>query len=80
MDLTIEGKAYINGSFETCCIGVQEGKIALIKKNIKGDEHLQVLHIRRIFQQAQKPLLSEESLAFLICQIQNLKQPMCKRF
>jgi len=40
MDLTIEGKAYINGSFETCCIGVQEGKIALIKKNIKGDEHL----------------------------------------
>jgi len=40
MDLTIEGKAYINGSFESCCIGVSQGKICAIKKTLKGDEHL----------------------------------------
>ena len=40
MDLTIEGKAYINGSFETCCIGVNQGKICAIKKILKGDTHL----------------------------------------
>ena len=28
MDLTIEGKAYINGTFEQCCIGVTDGKIS----------------------------------------------------
>jgi dihydroorotase len=40
MDLTIEGKAYINGSFEKCCIGVDQGRISSIKKISKGDEHL----------------------------------------
>ncbi len=40
MDLTIEGKAYINGSFEPCCIGVDQGKISSIKKILKGDVHL----------------------------------------
>jgi len=40
MDLTIEGKAYINGTFETCCIGVNQGKICAIKKILKGDAHL----------------------------------------
>jgi len=35
MDLTIEGKAYINGSFETCCIGVNQGKICDIKKTLR---------------------------------------------
>jgi len=42
MDLTIEGKAYINGSFEQCCIGINKGKIASIKKTLKGDNHLNV--------------------------------------
>lgn len=40
MDLTIEGKAYINGSFENCCIGIEQGKISSVKKIQKGDEHL----------------------------------------
>ncbi len=40
MDLIIEGKAYINGIFETCCIGVNQGKICAIKKILKGDTHL----------------------------------------
>lgn len=40
MDLTIEGNACINGSFEQCCIGVEQGKISSIKKILKGDVHL----------------------------------------
>jgi dihydroorotase len=40
MDLTIEGKAFINGSFCNCCIGIKDGKIHQIKKSLKGDEHL----------------------------------------
>jgi dihydroorotase len=39
MDLTIEGKVYINGNFEDCCIGVNDGRISTIKKVLKGDEH-----------------------------------------
>jgi len=40
MDLTIEGKAYIKGTFVNCCIGIEQGKIAAIKKILKGDKHL----------------------------------------
>ena len=40
MDLIIEGKAYINKTFEKCCIGIEGGKISTIKKILKGDEHL----------------------------------------
>ena len=40
MDLTIEGKAYINGSFQQCCIGIDHGKISAIKKTLKADTHL----------------------------------------
>lgn len=40
MDLTIEGNAYINGTFEKRCIGIEQGKISAIKKILKGDEHL----------------------------------------
>jgi len=39
MDLTIEGKAYINENFEDFCIGITDGKISDIKKILKGDEH-----------------------------------------
>ena len=39
MDLTIEGKVYINGNFQDCCIGITDGKISAIKKILKGDEH-----------------------------------------
>lgn len=40
MDLTIEGKAFINNAFEHCCIGIENGTITDIKKILKGDEHL----------------------------------------
>ena len=40
MDLVVEGKAYINGTFENCCIGIDDGKISEIKKTLKGDNHL----------------------------------------
>lgn len=39
MDLTVEGKAYINGAFEPCCIGITDGKISAIKKILKAPEH-----------------------------------------
>ena len=39
MDLTIEGKAYVYGVFNDCCIGIKDGKISEIKKILKGDEH-----------------------------------------
>lgn len=39
MDVSIEGKIYIEGSFEQCCIGIKDGKISEIKKILKGDEH-----------------------------------------
>ncbi len=40
MDLVIEGKAFINGIFQDCCIGVKNGKISDIKKILKGDKHI----------------------------------------
>lgn len=39
MDLSVEGKAYINGTFENCCIGIENGKIVSVKKILKADEH-----------------------------------------
>ncbi|MFH1102026.1 MAG: dihydroorotase [Methanobacteriota archaeon] len=42
MDLTIEGNAYINGSFQRCCLGIQQGKIAAVKKNLKAEKHIDV--------------------------------------
>jgi len=39
MDKVIEGKAFINGQFEDCCIGINNGKIVEIKKVLKGDEN-----------------------------------------
>ena len=40
MDKVIEGKAFINNSFEHCCIGIKNGKIAEIKKILTCEEHL----------------------------------------
>jgi len=40
MDLSVEGKVYINGTFENCCIGIENGKIVAVKKILKADEHL----------------------------------------
>jgi len=40
MDLSVEGKAYINGTFEDCCIGIDNGKIVAVKKILKADDHI----------------------------------------
>jgi dihydroorotase len=40
MNLVIEGKAYVNGVFQSCCIGINDGKITEVKKILKGDKHL----------------------------------------
>jgi len=40
MDLTIEGKIFVNNVFEDCCIGITDGRITDIKKILKGDEHI----------------------------------------
>jgi len=39
MDQTVEGKVYINGTFQKCCIGISNGKISTIKRILKADEH-----------------------------------------
>jgi dihydroorotase len=40
MDRTVEGKIYINGTFEPCCLGIKDGKIVEIKKILKSDDHI----------------------------------------
>jgi len=40
MNLVIDGKAYVNGCFQNCCIGIKDGKIIEVKKILKGDKHL----------------------------------------
>jgi dihydroorotase len=35
----VEGRAFFRGTFEECCIGIENGKITEIKKILKGDEH-----------------------------------------
>jgi len=44
MDLTVEGKIYINGDFQDCCIGITDGRISNIKKILKGDKHYKFGH------------------------------------
>ena len=38
-ELVIEGKAYVNHSFQQCNIGIDNGKITAIKKILKGEKH-----------------------------------------
>jgi dihydroorotase len=38
-ELVIDGNAFIQGSFQHCCIGIDDGKITEIKKILKGDLH-----------------------------------------
>ena len=40
MDQSVEGKCYINGSFENCCIGIEDGKITDVKKILKSEDHI----------------------------------------
>ena len=39
-ELVIEGRAYVKGSIANWCIGIEDGKIAAIAKNLRGDEQL----------------------------------------
>ncbi|MFQ5909427.1 MAG: dihydroorotase family protein [Thermoplasmata archaeon] len=38
--MIIEGHAYVRGSLQDCCIGVEDGKIVEIRRTLKGDERL----------------------------------------
>ena len=42
MDLSIEGKLYVNGAFEHGCLGIDQGKIVAIKKSLKTGTHVNV--------------------------------------
>ena len=44
MDLVVEGKAYVQGAFQDCCIGIDDGKIVAIKKILKGETHYRFPH------------------------------------
>ena len=37
-EIVLEGNAFINGSFQHCCIGIDDGKISAIKKILTGDK------------------------------------------
>ena len=39
MDVSVEGKIYINGTFENACLGIKKGQIVEIKKILKSDNH-----------------------------------------
>ncbi len=39
MDLSVEGKFFVNNSFQDLCIGIKDGKIESIKKILKSDNH-----------------------------------------
>ena len=39
METTVEGKAFIQGDFINCCIGIKDGKISSIKKTLKKNIH-----------------------------------------
>ncbi len=38
-ELVLEGNAFVNHSFQHCCIGIDNGKITAIKKILTGDNH-----------------------------------------
>ncbi|MEM0448586.1 MAG: dihydroorotase [Methanomassiliicoccales archaeon] len=40
MELVVEGRAWFNGKLQHLCIGIDEGKIAEIRKTLKGDKNL----------------------------------------
>jgi dihydroorotase len=38
-ELVLEGKTFLDHTFQQCCIGIDQGKITKIKKILKGDRH-----------------------------------------
>lgn len=39
MDLVLEGRAFVKGRLSNWCIGIEDGKITQVAKNLRGDEH-----------------------------------------
>jgi dihydroorotase len=37
--MVIEGRFFLDGRLEKCCVGIEEGKISAVKKMLKGEEH-----------------------------------------
>jgi len=37
MDAVVEGRAWFKGRLEQCCIGIEDGKIAAVKRTLSGD-------------------------------------------
>jgi dihydroorotase len=40
MELVVCGNVFLNGRLEKCCVGIEDGKIAAIKKVLKGETEL----------------------------------------
>ncbi|QLH75232.1 MAG: dihydroorotase [Methanomassiliicoccales archaeon] len=37
MDIVLEGRAWFKGRLEQCCIGIEDGKVAAVKRSLDGD-------------------------------------------
>lgn len=40
MDLVIEGRAFVKGRLSNWCIGIEDGRIVEVAKNLRGEEHV----------------------------------------
>lgn len=40
MELVVEGNVYYNGKLVQCCVGIEDQKIAAVKKVLRGERHL----------------------------------------
>ena len=40
MDLVVEGRLFLDGELTSGCVGVKDGKIAAVKKVLKGDKRI----------------------------------------
>ncbi|MEF8878786.1 MAG: dihydroorotase family protein [Candidatus Thermoplasmatota archaeon] len=39
MDFTVEGKIFVDGTFQKACVAVENGRITAVKKNLHSDQH-----------------------------------------
>jgi dihydroorotase len=45
MELVVEGRAYVKGRMSNWCIGIEDGRIAAVAKNLKGEERIDCRHM-----------------------------------
>jgi dihydroorotase len=45
MELVVEGRAYVKGKLSNWSIGIEDGRIAALGKNVRGDERLNCRHM-----------------------------------